>query len=99
MALSPCAEARGLFLQIRRDPTTRAGAQRGLGKQTLTREGRVKSQGNSQRPSRSAQRLGALPATLPRLAALARTRMGSANKPSVQTKRICEGRMKKPGDP
>ena len=29
MALSPCAEARGLFLQIRRDPTTRARAQKG----------------------------------------------------------------------
>ena len=106
---------------------------RGLGKQTLTREGRIKSQGNSRRPSRSAQRLGALPATLPRpewarqtnphargaykksgelptalsLCAeargsscnLAETRMGSANEPSVQTKRICEGRMKKSGDP
>ena len=32
-------------------------------------------------------------------AALARTRMGSTNKPSVRTKRICEGRMKKSGDP
>jgi hypothetical protein len=99
MALSPCAEARGLFLQIRRDPMTRACTQRGLGKQTLTREGRIKSQGNSRRPSRSTQRLGALPTTLPRLAALAHTRMGSANKPSVRTKRICEGQMKKPGDP
>ena len=72
---------------------------RGLNKQTLTREGCIKSQGNSRRPSRSAQRLGALPATLPRPAALAHTRMGSANKPSVRTKRICEGRMKKSGDP
>ena len=30
---------------------------------------------------------------------LAETRMGSANEPSVRTKRICEGRMKKSGDP
>ena len=30
---------------------------------------------------------------------LAETRMGSANEPSVQTKRICEGRMKKSEDP
>ena len=45
MALSLCAEAREPFLQPRRDLTTKAHAQRGLSKQTLTREGRIKSQG------------------------------------------------------
>ena len=46
-ALSLRAEARGLFLQICRDPTTQARTRGGLGKQTLMREGRTKSQGNS----------------------------------------------------
>ena len=58
MALSPHAEAREPFLQPRRDPATKVRAQRGLGKQTLKREGRIKSQGSSRRPSRSVQRLG-----------------------------------------
>ena len=70
---------------------TRARAQRGLGKQTLTREGRIKSQGNSRRPSHVEARGSSYN--------LAETRMGSANKPSVRTKKICEGRMKKSGDP
>ena len=47
MALSLRAEARGLFLQICRDPTTQARTRGVLGKQTLTRKGRTKSQGNS----------------------------------------------------
>ena len=65
-ALSLCVEARELFLQICRDPATQARTRGGLSKQTLTREGCTKSQGNSRRPSHSVQRLGALPATLPR---------------------------------
>ena len=51
-ALSLCAEARGLFLQVCRDPATQV-----------------------------------------------RTRVGSANNPSVRTKRMCEGRTKKSGGP
>ena len=56
-----------------------------------TREGRIKSQGNSRRPSHVEARGSSCN--------LAETRMGSANKPSVRTKRTCEGRMKKPGHP
>ena len=47
MALSLRAEARGLFLQICQGPVTQARTRGGLGKQTLMREGRPKSQGNS----------------------------------------------------
>ena len=46
-ALSLCVEAKGLFLQICQDPATQARTRGGLGKQTLMREGRLKSQGNS----------------------------------------------------
>ena len=46
-ALSLRAEARGLFLQICRDPATQARTRGGLGKQTLMCEGHTKSQGNS----------------------------------------------------
>ena len=46
-ALSLCAEAKGLFLQICQDPATQARTRGALGKQTLMREGRTKSQGNS----------------------------------------------------
>ena len=93
MALSPCAEARGLLLQIRRDPTTRAHAQKGPRQTNPHARGAYKKSGE-------------LPTALSLCAEargsscdLAETRMGSANKPSVQTKRICEGRMKKSGDP
>ena len=58
MALSLHVEAREPFLKICRDPATQARTRRGLDRQTLTREGRTKSQGNSRRPSRSVQRLG-----------------------------------------
>ena len=93
MAFSPCAEARGLFLQIRRDPTTRARAQKGPRQTNPHARGAYKKSGE-------------LPMALSLYAEargsscnLAETRMGSANKPSVRTKRICEGRMKKSGDP
>jgi len=52
------AEAREPSLQPGRDPATKARTQRGLSKQTLKREGRIKSQGSSQRPSHPEQRLG-----------------------------------------
>ena len=93
MALSPYAEARGLFLQIRRDPTTRARAQKGPRQTNPHARGAYKKSGE-------------LPTALSLCAEargsscdLAETKMGSTNEPSVRTKRICEGRLKKTGDP
>ena len=100
MALSPYAEAKGLFLQICRDPTTWARAQRGLGKQTLKREGRIKSQGSSRRPSCSVQRLGALPATMPRPSGPG-SHPNGLGKQTLHSneKDMRESRIKKLGDP
>ena len=53
--------------------------------------GRIKSQGNSRRPSHVEARGSSCN--------LAETKRGSANKPSVQMKKTCEGQMKGPGHP
>ena len=92
------AEAKEPFLQPRRDLTTKAHAQRGLSKQTLTREGRTKSQENSRRPSRSVQRLGGSSCNLaetqrPRLA-----HKGLGKQPLLPNEKDARGSYKKPGE-
>ena len=83
----------GSSCKMRRDPTTWARTQKGPRQTNPHARGAYKKSGE-------------LPTAISLCAEargsscnLAETRMGSANKPSVRTKRICEGRMKKSGDP